>query len=813
KQTFLFFILFFLSVILIPGCSADKHPAFIDSGTALEGKWFYRFSEVPPEISPEGKLQSPVPGDEWSETDVPNFPQEKKTPWLWIRTRLPEINYGEPMLVFGTVDQCFDLFVNGQRISRYGSPENQLGIYGTHEVPLPENCAGKELSFIIYSSTTVIGILDPIFYGPRGGHFLRILRNEGFQFIVSMFFILCSLILIPLILNKSYLKLFMFFSVFSLCLGLYLISRLHLKDFIFPDFTSWGYVELPALYLMTYSFIQFLRFSEIFPSRFILKFLCRIMSIVLPVLLVTSIIFPNILQLALIPWDLYLLVFALYFLIRSIHMFFVPAPLKTRVFSISIIIFSIIVMHDVFVAVHFLPWQAFWMVPGLILIYLSLLFIIREDLMRVFRESLEKSALLKKSFDKVTTLNEKLSQRLVTDDFTGLPNRLQLETDLRTGIHDILILDIKGLSGYNIGYGTEVGNRILLCFVARLKLFINEWGKLYRLASDEFIIDLNSGVDAENCARNLINHFRTNRLEVDDLHLYVQFSIGVLIREEGNLLQKANIALKNAKRSHTGGYAVLEQVREEDTHSRYIENIQWTKKIREAIDNDRIVPYFQGIHDNRTGILDKYECLMRMEENGAIIGPNAFIDIARHSGAMKELTAIMMEKCFHVFSGRTEEFSINLDEECLEDENLYRSTVKLLEKYSIKPGQVTYELLEGIEGKSELYADRIRQLKELGIKIAIDDFGTAYSNFSRLLDMHVDYIKIDGSLIRSIDSNPNFFTIVHGIKSLADNIHAEVVAEFVHNDQVQARIMELGIEYSQGYFFSEPNPALLSSAQ
>jgi EAL domain-containing protein (putative c-di-GMP-specific phosphodiesterase class I)/GGDEF domain-containing protein len=807
---FSIYALLVLTASFLSGCSAGEQPAFRETGVTLSDPWTCRFSASSPETGPGGMLPDPVPAEGWSETTASNFPRMEATPWLWLRTRLPQLNYREPMLIFGNVAQCFDLFLDGRKIYSYGKPGEQLSLYATHEVLLPDNCAGAEITFVVTSSLGVIGVMDPVVYGSRGGLFLLILRQEGFTFIVSMFFIICALILLPFILNRSYIRLFMWFSIFSLGLGCYLISRLHLKDFIFPGFTSWGYAELLLLYIMTFSFIQFLRFSEVFPSRYFLPIQARLVSVVLPVLLAVTVFYPNILQMALIPWNVYLLVITVYFMSRSVHVCFVPAPVKTKVFAVSMIIFSVFVIHDILVSIHLLPWEGFWMVPGLIIIFLALLFIIRENLLSVFRESVEKSTLLKKSFDEVTSLNEKLSQKLMTDDFTGLPNRNQLEIDLKDGTHDLLILDIRGFSGYNIGYGTEVGNRIILRIAERLKQFSSGRGKLYRLASDEFIIDLETGGHIVNFTEALLNHFRSSHLEVDGLFLYVQFSAGILVQEEGNLLQKANIALKSAKEHFKGRYAVFKQVHEEDVHSHYLENIQWTKKIREAIDGNRIIPYFQGIHDNKSGLIDKYECLMRMEDDGKIITPYAFLDVARHSGAMKELTAIMMEKCFRFFSGRTEEFSINLEEDSLDDENLYMATQILLQKYGIDPGRVTYELVEGIEVKSAGYLDMIRRLKKLGVKIAIDDFGTAYSNFSRLLDMHVDYIKIDGSLVRSIDSNPDFFKVVHGIKSLADNIHAAVIAEFVHNDKVQAKILDLGIEFSQGYFFSEPDPGLKS---
>ena len=128
-------------------------------------------------------------------------------------------------------------------------------------------------------------------------------------------------------------------------------------------------------------------------------------------------------------------------------------------------------------------------------------------------------------------------------------------------------------------------------------------------------------------------------------------------------------------------------------------------------------------------------------------------------------------------------------------------------EYGVNPNRITLEILEGISAAgSKNHIRYLQSIKAEGFKIAIDDFGVEYSNFERIAELEVDFIKIDGKYIKNIDTNKRHKNIVEAIVYFAKTMHIEVVAEFVHNASVQEVVQSLGIEYSQGYYFSEPKP-------
>ena len=233
--------------------------------------------------------------------------------------------------------------------------------------------------------------------------------------------------------------------------------------------------------------------------------------------------------------------------------------------------------------------------------------------------------------------------------------------------------------------------------------------------------------------------------------------------------------------------------------------------IYHAFENDLFVPYFQGIYNNEQNQITKYEALVRIKgDNGKIISPFEFLDVAKLSGLLPQLTRRMIEKTFAFMEDKSCDFSINITEDDLNSHYLLEFLQEKAKEYNIVPYRVTIEILEGISAKGQ--KNNIAQLKELkrhGYKLAIDDFGAEYSNFERVLALDVDYLKIDARYIKNIDKDKKSYEIVKAIVNFASNMYISTIAEFVHNEAVQKIVKELGITYSQGYYFSEPDDKLL----
>lgn len=168
----------------------------------------------------------------------------------------------------------------------------------------------------------------------------------------------------------------------------------------------------------------------------------------------------------------------------------------------------------------------------------------------------------------------------------------------------------------------------------------------------------------------------------------------------------------------------------------------------------------------------------------------------------------MIELTFARFENTELNFSVNLSILDM----LHKETVDfILDRVMSYPNpkKITFEILEseGIENYDKVYKF-VKEVKAFGCRIAIDDFGSGYSNFEHILNLHVDLIKIDASLIRTIDRNDNARIIVETIVSFANALGIETCAEFVHSQEVYAALQEIGVTYVQGYYIGEPSPNL-----
>lgn len=231
----------------------------------------------------------------------------------------------------------------------------------------------------------------------------------------------------------------------------------------------------------------------------------------------------------------------------------------------------------------------------------------------------------------------------------------------------------------------------------------------------------------------------------------------------------------------------------------------WTKKLKSAFINDNIEVYFQPLVNNKTLKVDKYECLVRLiDEDGKVVAPYFFLDISKKSNQYTKLTKIVLEKSFQKFENLPFEFSVNISYEDIENPDFLDFIKDLLNKYNVT-NRVVFEILEDESIKNyNLLISFVDEVKALGCKVAIDDFGSGYSNFEHLLKMNIDYLKIDASLIKNIATNENSYKITKTIIEFAKNLNLKTIAEFVENEEIFNIVRNLGADYSQGYFFSAP---------
>ena len=188
-----------------------------------------------------------------------------------------------------------------------------------------------------------------------------------------------------------------------------------------------------------------------------------------------------------------------------------------------------------------------------------------------------------------------------------------------------------------------------------------------------------------------------------------------------------------------------------------------------------------------------------------VISPYHFMDVAKLSGLLPEITRMMIDKSFKIMSNNDYSFSLNITEDDLSQNYLLEFLSEKAAQYKIAPHRVILEILEGVSASGKKnHIKQLTQLKAWGYSLAIDDFGTEYSNFERILELDIDYLKIDAKYIKDIDINEKSYEITRAITFFAHNASIPCIAEFVHNESVQTVVNTLGIDYSQGYYFSEP---------
>lgn len=405
---------------------------------------------------------------------------------------------------------------------------------------------------------------------------------------------------------------------------------------------------------------------------------------------------------------------------------------------------------------------------------------------------------------------EVLQHAANTDALTQLGNRFCLINDIKhTKEPSLGLIDIDRFSEINDFYGQNVGDQVIISMAQLLIKITEDKVRLYRLGSDVFAL-LADNMDRQQFLTLL--HQISSEIRLKPMVIYLkpiplETTIGVSFEPVKKLLSSCDMALTIGKKQKVPFVVYAEEL---SLEKEYADNICWALKIKEALEENRIICHYQPILNNSTGKIDKYESLVRLiDEDGKLISPFFFLNIAKKSRQYHEITKRVIQSSFKRFEHEAVSFSVNLTIEDIlsTDFNVYFNN--MLEQYDVK-GRVVIELVEseGIENFEQVF-NFITEAKKAGCAIAIDDFGTGYSNFEYLLRLDPDYIKIDGSMIRYINTGTNTIEVVKTIIDFAQRTGIKTIAEYVCDEAVYATVKELGIDYSQGYYFGEPKADLI----
>jgi len=408
-------------------------------------------------------------------------------------------------------------------------------------------------------------------------------------------------------------------------------------------------------------------------------------------------------------------------------------------------------------------------------------------------------------------LKSKLECSLVTDTLTGLKNRTAFQQRKEKMLAPCLVLiNIDRFKHINEFYGAQIGDIVLRKTADRLRSILAKQSgeEVFRLGGDDFGVlceQDQTDVDFEALARCYHDALDGFHVEAEGVRIDLAFTLG-LSRESDRLFETADMALKFAKRSQRKLHTVYSD--EIDQRESIESNIKTIQTVRDALAEDRILPYFQPIYNIRKHQTTRHEALARIEpqhEGDDVLAPFHFLDAAKEAKLSGRITLEILRKTLGIVQKHAGTFSVNISAADVEDLDNRNEIIALLEAAGDLSGRIVFEILESEEiGDYEAMDDFIRSVKRFGCEVAIDDFGSGYSNFEKILKLDIDYLKLDGSLIKKIDYDRHTEWIVRTILEFARHAGFKSVAEYVHSKAVYDKVVELGFDYAQGYFIGKP---------
>lgn len=423
-------------------------------------------------------------------------------------------------------------------------------------------------------------------------------------------------------------------------------------------------------------------------------------------------------------------------------------------------------------------------------------------------------------------LEIQLQQMAMYDNLTGLANR-KLFADLLAQAmlgqnrnpqnHALLYVDLDNFKYVNDQFGHDVGDQLLVTVAQRLKESVRQTDAVARVGGDEFNIllsHLHTPDDAMTVAHNIIEHF-TAPIWLADTEVYVSCSIGVALLD-GHLatpqdaMNAADMAMYEMKRSGKSGVVLYDQ---QMTLQRQ-HDLERVEKIRHALTVGEFVLYYQPKFALDTGKIQGFEALVRWRNaDGSYTMPAEFIPLCERYSLVSQLGSWVLEEAFAEQYRLHQEgiklpVSINVAVAQVISGDLPHQLSVLLEKYSIDPALIELEITESmLIDDLERMTFRLQEIRQLGVKLAIDDFGSGYSGLNHLKALPVDVVKIDSSFVRNTPHDSADCEIVNAIISMSHALQLKVVAEGIETQEQLSFLQVLGCDSGQGFLISEALPA------
>lgn len=432
--------------------------------------------------------------------------------------------------------------------------------------------------------------------------------------------------------------------------------------------------------------------------------------------------------------------------------------------------------------------------------------------------------------DERKAFEEELQYLAEHDSLTGLQNRRAFEARARLVLEEVeqkhliaslMYLDLDQFKLVNDLCGHSAGDKLLKALSLRMQHTLKALGEhatLARLGGDEFaVLICGQNHDAVMAIAEELRSAVENFVFVWDGTRYpIGVSIGLVpidasLRSLESLLSMADRACYLAKEHGRNRVYVLQES-DKDIQLRQRE-LEWLSLLKDALANDHFSLVVQAIQSNAKGADEgyRYEVLLRLQKDGELISPFTFLPIAERYNLMSAIDRWVVEhflKFLHDEPGHYANLasaSINLCTQSLGDEKFAEDVEVLFERYKIDPRKICFEITETMAiTHLDQTREFIRKFRGLGCRFALDDFGTGFSSYGYLRELMIDFIKIDGVFVKHMTNNEVDQSIVRSVTEVAHSMGIECIAEFVENEQIQQRLVELGVDYSQGYHIARP---------
>ncbi|MBO9622892.1 MAG: EAL domain-containing protein [Sphingomonas sp.] len=399
------------------------------------------------------------------------------------------------------------------------------------------------------------------------------------------------------------------------------------------------------------------------------------------------------------------------------------------------------------------------------------------------------------------------------DPLTGLPNRRALAEALEAKARGgeapfgLLIVDLDRFKLINDVHGHPAGDQLLRTVAVRLSGIVEGAGQSYRLGGDEFAVVVDAGAgSARRLARAIVEAMSRPFAHDGRVH-HIGASVGISLypqdaADREALMRRADIALYKAKQEGRNRHCAFEPMLDAEIRRRAAIEAE----MREAMERDAFVPYYQPIVDLKTGATYGFELLARWRRAaGDEIGPDQFIPIAEECGLINELTLRLLRRACIETRGWGAAIAINVSPLQLRDPWFSQKLLGVLTAEGFPPQRLSIEITENaliVDADSAKLA--IDSLKNQGIRLALDDFGTGYSSLQHLRMLPFDKLKIDRSFVTAMECDPEAERMVHAIVSLASTLGLPVVAEGIESASTAKALLALGCALGQGFHFGQP---------